>query len=109
MSFAKLLIHTCTIQSKSLSTSGYEQQETWSDVSTDVPCRHDFAAANTTDGDMRINRDDDLFFFLPDVTIERGNRIIEDGKNYDVLEVNKMYGAKVLHHLEVRARYVDTN
>lgn len=110
MSFASLLIHTCTIQSKSLSTSGYEQTASWSDVATDVPCRHDSDnGAAITDADLRINRDDDIFFFLPNVTIRRGNRIVHDGENFDVIKVNKLYNAAALHHLEVRARYVDTN
>lgn len=106
--FTALLIHTCTIQSKTLQASGYEKTQVWGNIATDVPCRHDSdTGANITDGDLRVNTDDDIFFFNPGVTIKRGNRIVEGGKNYDVIKVNKLYDASVLHHLEVRARYVD--
>lgn len=108
MSFASLLIQTCTIQSKALSLSGYEKVEGWSDVATDVPTRKDRDnGASISDGEMRQNTDDDLFFFLPGVVIARGNRILLDGDYYDVIKVNKLLDSVGLHHLEVKARFVD--
>ncbi len=110
MSFAKLLIHTCTIQSKSLNTSGYEKIKTWSDLFTNVPCRHDSDdGAKIQDAEMRTNTDDDIFFFNPGVAVVRGHRIVQDGNTYDVIKVNKLYDAESLHHLEVKARIVDHN
>lgn len=107
MSFTPLLIHSCSIQAKTLSTSGYEKTASWQDVATEVACRKDSAPARIQDGDMRINYDDDMFFFNPDVQIERGNRIVFDGDHYDVIDVNKVYDSKALHHLEVTARNTD--
>lgn len=108
MSFESLLIHTCDIQTKSLNQSGYEKVEAWANSATDVPCRKDSDnSARIEDTQIRINTDDDIFFFKPDVTIARGNRIVFNGENYDVIKVNELYDAKALHHLEVRARITD--
>lgn len=107
MSFSSLLIQSCAIQSKSTVQSGYEQSNSWADVSTGVPCRKDSVPVKISDTGVRSNSDDDLFFFLPGVTIERGNRIVLDGDNYDVIDVNKVYGRRAIHHLEVTARITD--
>lgn len=108
MSFISLLIHTCSIQAKTLNRSGYEKTETWSDIATGVATRHDSSnGVKISDGGIRINTDDDLFFFEPTVTIARGNRIVHDGINYDVIKVNKLYAKAAIHHLEVVARATD--
>jgi len=108
-SFSALLIHTCTIQAKTLNTSGYEQVESWANVATLVPCRHDFdGSLAISDTELRVNTDDDVFFFNADAVISRGNRIVIDAKNYDVIKVKKLYDSAALHHLEVVARAVDT-
>ena len=108
MSFADFLIHTCNIQTLSFSASGYEKTKVWNTAYSDVACRHDSDnGAKINDTEIRVNMDDDLFFFDADTTINRGDRIVEDGLNYDVIKVNKLYGATSLHHLEVRARLVD--
>lgn len=108
MSFASLLIHSCDIQAKSLSRTGYEKTEAWSNIATAVPTRHDSSnSVKINDGGIRVNTDDDLFFFQPDVAIERGNRIVHDGVSYDVVKVNKLFGRSSLHHLEVIARATD--
>jgi hypothetical protein len=108
MSYLSLLIQLCTIQAKSLTTTGYEQIESWEDVAEDVPCRKDKDnSPSISDGDMRKNTDNDLFYFMPTVVIERGNRIIIDGETYDVLKVNKSMDSTEVHHLEVTARMTD--
>ncbi len=108
MPFTGLLSSTCDIQTKALNTVGYEKVKTWTDAFTDVPCRKDSNNAPTvSDQKIRVNTDDDLFFFDPDVVIRRGNRISFDGDFYDVIKVNKSYGASEVHHLEVVARLTD--
>ena len=108
MSLSSLLISLCTIQTKVLNTQGYEQIKTWSDSSVDVPCRKDRVnSPKISDGEMRENNDDDLFYLEPDVVISRGDRIIFDGDYYDVIKVNKSYDSKGVHHLEVTARQTD--
>lgn len=107
MNFTSLLIETCTIQSKTLNTSNYEKIDTWTDVATDVPCRHEDSGVKIQDSELRINTDDDLFFFNPDVTISRDNRIVYDGKNYSVIKVSKLRDSTTIHHLEVIARFTD--
>lgn len=108
MSFTALLIQRCTIQSKTLASSGYEKVKSWSNLLTDVPTRKDSDnGARISDADMRINTDDDIFFFDPSIAIKRGHRIILDNENYDVIKVNKCYDSTGVHHLEVVARFTD--
>ena len=108
MNFTKLLISVCNIQSKTLNTSGYEQIESWTTIGSDVPTRKDRAnSVKFSDTEIRENNDDDMFFFNPDVSIQRGNRIVFLGENYDVLKVNPSYDSGGVHHLEVVARFTD--
>jgi hypothetical protein len=109
-SFTSLLIHSCTIQGKTTALEGFEQVATWSNLYTSVPCRHDYErGVAVSGGGVRENRDDDVFFFNPDAVIAEGNRIVHDGKNYDVLKVSKMYDSAALHHIEVTGRLVTTD
>jgi hypothetical protein len=104
----RLLIHTCTIQDKSASTEGYEQVNTWEDIAIDVPCRHTTDDnVSIADGIMRVNTDNDLFSFQPDVEIVRGNRIVFEGENFDVIKVNNASDNTGIHHIVVRARKTD--
>lgn len=106
--FTALLISRCDIQEKTLSTEGYESEETWENKETDVPTRKDSVdSASISDTEYRENKDDDLFFFNSDVDIIRGNKIVFLGDDYDVIKVNKCFGATAVHHLEVVARLVD--
>lgn len=108
MSFNSLLIQTCTIQQKTISQVTYEKSITWGNVALLVPCRKEVSPSiKISDTDFRSNTDDDLFFFKPDVVIIRGNRIILDGENFDVIKVNKVLDAVGVHHIEAVARLVD--
>lgn len=110
MSFKSLLIQSCDIQEKTTRREGYEVVTEWQDKAMGVPTRKDSDNTPRFDDElMRINTDDDLFFFMPDVELKRGNRIVFEGDNYDVLKVNKLYNASQLHHLEVRARAIDSD
>lgn len=97
-SFTSLLIHTATIQAKTLALAGFEQVASWQTRSV-VPCRHDYErAARVNSGGVgvaRENTDNDIFFFDPDTVINEGDRIIQDGKTYDVLTVSKMYSSQM--------------
>lgn len=110
MSFNSLLIHTCDIQEYTTSTSGYETTKAWANKAADVPCRK---TANTRpdiqDTEIRVNTDDDLFSFKPDVDIERGDRIVYEGNNFDVVKINKVYGGENLHHITVMGRLATTD
>ena len=108
-SFTALLIQSCDIEQKTLSQSGYEKVASWTTKASAVPCRKDSVKVSVTDGSMRVSSDDDLFFFNPDATVVRGNRIVLDGERYDVLDVNKMLDSRSVHHLEVTARIVNLN
>lgn len=107
-SFTALLIQTCTIEQKTLSTSGYEKVPTWTTRAANVPCRKDSKKVAIAESvNQKINTDDDLFFFNPDASVSRGNRIVLEGTTYDVIDVNKVLDSKGVHHLEVTGRSVD--
>ncbi len=106
--FSELLISTCDIETKTLAQAGYEKTASWTVALSGVPTRKDRAnGASISDGEKRLNTDDDLFFFEPTVVIDRGDRISYEGGYYDVLRVNKLYDEEAIHHLEVTARYID--
>lgn len=106
--FTNLLIHTCDIQEKTLTKTGYEQIKNWANIATDIACRKDTDnSVGISDTGVRVNTEDDIFFFEPTITISRGNRIIFENENYDVIKVSKVSDSKGVHHLEVKARYVD--
>lgn len=90
-----------------MSLTGFEQIQSWS-AGTTVACRHDYERSSSASGGgvgvARENTDNDIFFFNPDVSIAEGNRIVHDGKNYDVIKISKMYDSGTLHHLEVTGR-----
>lgn len=106
--FSVLLISLCNIQAKALAVVGYTTAPTWSTLASNVPTRKDSVTnSSISDGQVRENTDDDVFFFNPDVVIKRGNRIVFAGENYDVIKVNQVYDSVGIHHLEVVARYTD--
>lgn len=106
--FSVLLISLCNIQEKAMALSGYVTAPTWSTIFTNVPTRKDSVTnASISDGQVRENTDDDVFFFNPDVVIKRGNRIVFLSENYDVIKVNQVYDSVGIHHLEVVARITD--
>lgn len=108
MNFPDLLISTCDILEESFSEEGYEQVKEWNNKLTDVPTRKDSDnTARIQDEKIRINEDDDLFFFEADIDVVRGNRIVFNEENYDVIKVNEVYDDESIHHKEVRARLTD--
>lgn len=108
MSFKSLLIQTCTIEEKTLNQSGYEKVAAWSMRAEAVACRKSAKRVAIADSvNQRVNTDDDLFFFLPNAPVSRGNRILLDGVRYDVIDVNKSLDSVGVHHLEVTGRSVD--
>lgn len=108
MSFNSLLINICDIQSKTMSLSGYEKTLQWANIASSVPCRKGSSGnPNIKDGLSRLNTDESIFYFMPDVTIARGNRIVLDSENYDVVKVNKCQDSIGVHHIEAIARIVD--
>lgn len=105
-----LLIQTCDIQQKTQTLNGYEQISDWQDVETDVKTRKDSSnSVKISDTDIRVNTDDDLFFFMPNTPIVRGNRILFQGEFYDVIKVNKILDSEEVHHIEAIARLTDNN
>lgn len=108
--FTSLLISLCNIQEKTLTTSGYTTTPTWSTILSNIPTRKDsVTSASISDGSIRENTDDDIFFFNSDVNIKRGNRILYDNELFDVIKVNKVFDSTGIHHIEAVARYVDHN
>lgn len=108
MNFTSLLTSTCNIQTKAISRNTYEPVVTWSAHLSNVACRMDSSnSPSYRDVGIRVNDDQCLFFFNPDVDIKRGYRIDFDGDFYDVIKVNKCFGQTEVHHLEVVAKVID--
>lgn len=108
MSYEDFLTQTCTIQGKSDTQDGYEQVTSWVDEKTGVPCRKDSSnSPDISDGTIRINSEDDLFFLKAGEPVDRSKRLVFDGGSYDVLKVNEVYARNSVHHLEVVARLTD--
>lgn len=108
--FTALLISLCNIQRKALVLSGYTTTPSWSAHLSNVPCRKDSVTnASISDGQLRENTDDDVFYFNPDVDVKRGDRIVFSSENYDVIKVNQVFDSTAIHHLEVVARITDND
>lgn len=108
--FSVLLISLCNIQRKALALTGYTTAPVWSAHLSSVPCRKDSVTnSSISDGQIRENTDDDVFFFNPDIDVKRGDRIIFSSENYDVIKVNQVYDSVGIHHLEVVARITDND
>lgn len=110
--FIDYLIETCDIKEKTItpiSVGSYEKVSVWSVKLSDVPTRKDISNASTGSNSLKVSDtfNDDLFFFEASVNVSRGDLIVYDSQEFDVINVNKVLDSVGVHHLEVTARRVD--
>ena len=109
MSFDSLLNKTCKIQELTNtqdSTTG-QMVKSWTDKYINVKCRRDQASGGEFESDNSIlKRATHIFFMRNNYTIAEGkNRIVFDGKNYNVLLVGDAGGHG--HHFEIETELVE--
>ena len=109
MSFAKLLNKLCTIQTKTESQNDTGSVTTsWADTYVSIPVRYNRASGKggVNNGSLQVTLEDYTFYFKPDVTISIADRIVVDGKTF---EVEHVYMVSNNHHLEVMGKLRDFN
>lgn len=108
MSFRNLLIHSCTIQTRTVTqdTTSRERKETWANTYTEVKCRLDPKSSTTGVSSTVYTESTHILFMLPisGYTITEGkNRfIVTDNiatRTYTIDGVDNAGGKG--HHLEI--------
>jgi len=104
MSFEKLLNKLCTIQVKTDSQNATGSvTSSWADTYVSIPCRYNRATGGKVlSGAYQVTLQDYVFYFKIDTTISEGNRIVVDGRTFEVLNAYKDSSG---HHWEVFARF----
>lgn len=108
MSFDKLLNKTCTIQTKTETQSATGSvSSTWGDTYTSIPVRYNRTReGRVIAGSYEVTVKDYTFYFKSSQTIGESDRIVVDGKTFEVVHV---YSDSSVHHLEVFARETTFN
>ena len=109
MTIDNMLDRTCTIQkwTKSLDSTTGQMQYTWTNYMTNVPC-----TKKTLTGDERLISGKesmiatDKFYFKYGLSLsEKSNRIVFDGKTFEILSTGD--AAVKRHHLEVKVQVIE--
>lgn len=102
----KLLIHKCTIQTRTGTENDFgEQTYSYADTYTNVKCR-----LSTPSGSMRRLPSGEFvtgtpkLFLKPDETVSETDRIKGTTgftDTYEILKVNDIFNGRIKHHLEL--------
>lgn len=94
-----LLNDTCTLQARTVNTSGMTDTETWADVET-VPCRKltRTAVLQNAERTQHATAIKTRFVLPVDASIEIRGRIVHNGRTYEVAEVIIPFGRTGQHH-----------
>jgi len=110
MSYTDLLINTCTIQRKTVSsTDAYGQPiYTWGDVAgmVDIPCRHVVGKGV----EIKVGQEVRIVYdqlFLEDIAITASDRVVLDGETWEILEVRFRQDGTGGHHKEASIQRVE--
>lgn len=105
--FTNLLNKTASIQSKSLTQNDIgETTESWATVATYRTRYEKSSQARVIDDIYKVTLDDFIFFFDADAVVGRDQRIVVDGKIFNVIASYNIDGA-LSPHVEAYARYHD--
>jgi len=107
MSLDKLLNKLCTIQTKTETQNATGSVTlSWADTYVSVPVRYNRISqgqGRVLSGSYQVTLQDYVFYFRNDAIISEGNRIVVDGRTFEVLHAYKDSSG---HHWEVFARYI---
>lgn len=107
MSFDSLLNKRCTIQTKTqVQNATGSVTLNWANAFTNVRCRYNRSSqrkGNVNAGSFQVTLEDFTFYFSFGVQITKADRILVDGKTFEVMHV---YTDGSDHHLEVFAREI---
>jgi len=106
MSFADLLIHTCTIRryTEGAVDAYGNPVKTWADYLVDQPCRLTSSSGREVTYDTQVVIAD-YRLFIAAVDITERDRVVISGKTYEVLLVEG-YSDSAMHHLQCWMRIV---
>lgn len=98
MSFADLLIDTCTIQRYTSTADVYGQHvKTWANLHADEPCRH----VSGKGREVKVGADVHLVYdqmFIDDIDVTVQDRVIIDSETYEIIDVIFRQDATGGHH-----------
>lgn len=109
MSFKKMLNKLCTIQTKTESQNATGSITTsWANTYQNVLVRYNRTSSKggVNVGSLQVTLEDFTFYFESTVTISVADRIVVDGKTFDVEHV---YTVSNNHHKEVMGKIRDFN
>lgn len=100
MPFGDLLPDRCTIQNRTVDTSGKTHVESWAAQAAPTPCRALIRIANSYDAEKaRQATSVRARFALPKTAVvAKRDRILHDGEVYEVIKVVKPFDAAAQHH-----------
>lgn len=106
--FTRLQNKSAEVQSKTLTQNGIgETAEVWTKKGLYL-CRYEKnATPRVIDDVYKVTLDDYIFFFDAGVVVNRDDRIVVDGKTFDVIASYSIDGYTTAHHVETFARYHD--
>ena len=102
MSFADLLINTCTVERYPLGVFDALGNPTkaWADHLVDKPCRLSHSIGREIQRESEVVVVDEVLF-INDMDILERDRIIVDGVTYHILFVAAIQDSVGVHHLEI--------
>lgn len=110
MSFDRLLNKTCSIQRKSESQNATGSvTASWSNAYTGIPVRYNRVSqgkGRVSAGSYQVTLEDYVFYFKVGQDVTISDRIVVDGKTF---EVEHVYKDSSDHHLEVFAKLKSFN
>lgn len=88
MSLNNLLPDICVIQSNTETQDGLgEVSLTWGDKLTGVKTRYQQVSRSELVGDYQVTLEDYKFYFEPDTNVTIADRIVVDGRNFEIKHV----------------------
>ena len=107
MSFADLLVNTCTIYrfTEGAADSYGNPVKTWNDLHTDEPCRW----STPSNREVKVGAEvviADLILFLADIDVTEQDRVLLDSLTYEILSVIRRQSSSTGHHKELMIRVI---
>jgi hypothetical protein len=103
MAFRDLLNRTASIthQTQDGTFNDYGEANVAESTTTGVKCRLDEEVNTYVQDGKVLNVKEYIAFFLPETSIYLRDKVTIDTKDYQVTDVDPVYGKSTVHHLEV--------